>query len=124
MSNLLQFKKAIIKDKSACYNLLNGQLSPTDGFMVNIEGHDVLLVNEWEQGLQYHLAGYIKDKAYILIGGTTNQRYFIDAVVTVDGHLLLNIAVKVTTKDEAIMRAMDNNQKYYTDNGKNTLVWL
>lgn len=124
MSNLIKFKKSIIDNKGASYNLLNGQLNPTDGFMVSLKGHEMIFKNEWEQGLQYHIASYIKDKAYILCAGITNQRYFIGAWVDEDGELVFDVSVKVTTREEAERMARDNEQRAYYDNGKKETVYV
>jgi len=123
MSNLILFKKSILNNGGGSYNLLNGQLNPTDGFMVSIADHETILKQNWMTGLQYHIASYIKEKAHILCGGLTNQRYFIGAWVEND-ELYLDISIKVTTKEEAERIAKDNNQLAYYDNGKKTIILL
>jgi hypothetical protein len=123
MSNLILFKKSILNNGGASYNLLNGQLNPTDGFMVSIANHETILKNNWMTQLQYHIASYIKEKAYILCGGLTNQRYFIGAWVEND-ELYLDISTKVTTREEAERIARDNNQEAYYDNGKQETIYI
>ena len=105
------------------YNLLNGQLNPTDGFMVSIADHETILKNNWIPQLQYHIASYIKEKAHILCGGLTNQRYFIGAWVEND-ELYLDVSTKVTTREEAERIAKDNGQKAYYDNGKQETIYI
>ena len=123
MSNLILFKKSILNNGGASYNLLNGQLNPTDGFMVSIADHETILKNNWVTQLQYHIATYIKDKAHILCGGLTNQRYFIGAWVEND-ELYLDVSTKVTTREEAERIAKDNGQKAYYDNGKQETIYI
>lgn len=123
MSNLILFRKSILNNGGASYNLLNGQLNPTDGFMVSIANHETILKNNWITGLQYHIASYIKEKAYILCGGLTNQRYFIGAWVDND-ELYLDVSTKVTTREEAERIAKDNGQKAYYDNGKQETIYI
>jgi len=123
MSNLILFKKSILNNGGGSYNLLNGQLNPTDGFMVSIADHETILKNNWIPQLQYHIASYIKEKAHILCGGLTNQRYFIGAWVENDD-LYLDVSTKVTTREEAIRIAIDNGQKAYYDNGKQETIYI
>ena len=123
MSNLILFKKSILNNGGASYNLLNGQLNPTDGFMVSIADHETILKQNWIPQLQYHIASYIKEKAHILCGGLTNQRYFIGAWVEND-ELYLDVSTKVTTREEAERIAKDNGQKAYYDNGKQETIYI
>ena len=123
MSNLILFRKSILNNGGASYNLLNGQLNPTDGFMVSIADHETILKQNWMTGLQYHIASYIKEKAHILCGGLTNQRYFIGAWVDND-ELYLDVSTKVTTREEAERIARDNGQKAYYDNGKQETIYI
>jgi hypothetical protein len=123
MSNLILFKKSILNNGGGSYNLLNGQLNPTDGFMVSIADHETILKNNWIPQLQYHIASYIKEKAHILCGGLTNQRYFIGAWVEND-ELYLDVSTKVTTREEAERIAKDNGQKAYYDNGKQETIYI
>ena len=123
MSNLILFKKSILNNGGASYNLLNGQLNPTDGFMVSIADHETILKQNWIPQLQYHIASYIKEKAHILCGGLTNQRYFIGAWVDND-ELYLDVSTKVTTREEAERIARDNGQKAYYDNGKQETIYI
>lgn len=123
MSNLILFRKSILNNGGGSYNLLNGQLNPTDGFMVSIKDHEQILTGNWMQSLHYDIASYIKDKAHILCGAVTNERYFIGAWVENDD-LYFDISKKVTTKEEAERIARDNNQKAYYDNGKQITVYI
>lgn len=123
MSNLILFRKSILNNGGGSYNLLNGQLNPTDGFMVSIADHETILKQDWIPQLQYHIASYIKEKAHILCGGLTNQRYFIGAWVEND-ELYLDVSTKVTTREEAIRIAIDNGQKAYYDNGKQETIYI
>lgn len=123
MSNLIKFKQSILNNGGASYNLLNGQLNPTDGYMVSIKGHEVVIGENWVYKTQYHIAEYIKEKAIILCGAVTNSRFFIGAWVD-DNKLYLDVSMKVTTKEEAEKMAMDNEQKAYYDNGKQETIYL
>ena len=124
MSNLILFRKSILNNGGASYNLLNGQLNPTDGFMVSIANHETILQNEWRTGLQYHIASYIKENAHILCGGVTNRPFFLGAWVEKNDELYLDVSTKVTTREEAVRLAIENGQKAYYDNGKQETIYI
>ena len=123
MSNLTQFQKSILNNGGASYNLNNGEVNPSEGFMVSIAGHEQTFAENWQDNLQQTIATYIKEKAAIVGNKANNQPYFIGAWVD-GGKLYLDVSVKVSTKKVAERIAKENNQLAYYDNKKEISIYL
>ena len=112
MSNLINFKNAIIGTGGASYNLLTGEFNPTTGFMVSIKDHEErskFNVNN----LQYTIARYIRVKADLLLSGESEE-LFLGAWVE-DDILVLDVSLHIESREEAIRVAILNNQIAYYD---------
>ena len=112
MSNLINFKNAIIGTGGASYNLLTGEFNPDYGFMVSIRDHESR--SEYNpNNLQYTIAEYIKIKADLIISGE-NQELFLGAWV--DGNdLVLDVSIHIESRSEAIKVGIANEQLAYYD---------
>jgi len=122
MSNLIKFSNSILNNNGGSYNLLTGELNPNDGFMVSIEGHETIY-KYYTESLQYQVASYIKEHAYILCSNLTKQQYFIGAWVH-ENKLYLDVSIKVDNEAEAKKLAIENNQLAYYDNKKKETIYL
>jgi hypothetical protein len=121
MANLINFKNSIISNGGASYNLLNGEFNPTNGYMVSIKGHELSITYN-TKGLQYNISQYIKSKADILISGLSEDK-FLGAWL--DNELLyLDISILVTTENEAIQLAKENNQLAYFNNSTKESIFI
>ena len=110
MSNLINFKNAIIGTGGASYNLLTGEFNPNYGFMVSIKGHESR--SDYNpNNLQYTIADYIKLKADIILSGE-NQELFLGAWID-KGLLYLDVSIHIDSRSEAILYARDNEQLAY-----------
>ena len=112
MSNLINFRNAIINNGGASYNLLNGEFNPDNGYMVSIKGHEqVTRFNK--QNLQHEIARYIRSKADILISGLSEDK-FIGAWIE-DDNLVLDVSIKVDSLDDALQIGKENEQRAIFD---------
>jgi len=112
MSNLINFKNAIINNGGASYNLLTGEFNPNRGFMVSIEGHE----NRSEynpNNLQYTIARYINTKSDLILSG---EKDYLFLGAWVDGkELVLDVSIHIDSKQEAVDVGEQNNQLGYYD---------
>jgi hypothetical protein len=112
MSNLINFKNAIIGTGGASYNILTGEFNPKQGFMVSIEGHEEISKFN-PNNLQYTIARYVRTKADLILSGE-NQELFLGAWV--DGEdLVLDVSVHIESRAEAIRVGIANEQIAYYD---------
>ena len=112
MSNLINFKNAIINNGGATYNLLTGEFNPNNGYMVSIKDHEQVTTFNTEN-LQYEIARYVKSKAEILMSGFFDV-YFLGAWIK-DDNLVLDVSVKVDDESEALRIGAENNQRAIHD---------
>jgi hypothetical protein len=112
MSNLINFRNAIINNGGASYNLLTGEFNPTNGYMVSINDHEyVIRFNTLN--LQHEIARYIRSKADILISGLSEDK-FIGAWIE-DDNLVLDVSIKVDSLEDAIQIGKENEQRAIFD---------
>ena len=112
MSNLINFKNAIINNGGASYNLLTGEFNPDNGYMVSIKDHEQVTIFNTEN-LQYEIARYIRSKADILMSGVFDV-HFLGAWVENDS-LVLDVSVHEPNLDVALSMAVANNQRAIHD---------
>jgi hypothetical protein len=112
MSNLINFRNAIINNGGASYNLLNGEFNPDNGYMVSIKDHEQ--VSRFNTlNLQHEIARYIRSKADILISGLSEDK-FIGAWIE-DDNLVLDVSIKVNSLDDALQIGKENEQRAIFD---------
>lgn len=110
MSNLKQFVKATIENGGASFNLVTGELNPTTGYMVAIQGHEKIVPNVTsEKQLQYIISDFIREHAIILASGISNEGNFIGTWLH-EGNLYLDVSCNVSNKADAIKVAKEGNQ--------------
>lgn len=110
MSNLKQFVKATIENGGASFNLVTGELNPTTGYMVAIQGHEKIVPNVTsEKQLQYIISDFIREHAIILASGISNEGNYIGTWLH-EGNLYLDVSCNVSNKADAIKVAKEGSQ--------------
>lgn len=110
MSNLKQFVKATIENGGASFNLVTGELNPTTGYMVAIQGHEKIVPNVTsEKQLQYIVADFIREHAIILASCISNEGNFIGTWLH-ENKLYLDVSCNIADKADATKAAKSGNQ--------------
>lgn len=119
--NLLNFLNDTITNGGASFNLLTGEYNPKNGYMVATSGHEVII--PIEQYNQNTLAKYISEKASMLMGGITNDNYFLGSWI--DGkNVYLDISEKIDSLRDAMITGSNRKQLAIWDNGNSSEIRL
>lgn len=111
--NLLNFLKDTITNGGATFNLLTGEYNPKTGYMVATSGHELII--PIEQFNQNTVAKYISEKSTMLMGGITNDNYFLGSWV--DGEkVYLDISEKIDDLNKALLIGSNRKQLAIWDN--------
>lgn len=112
--NLKQFFTSILANGGGTYSFATGELNPTTGYFVSIQGHEKLVdANTFEQK-------DLSDFVYANSEELYKENRFIGAWVF-EGEVYLDVSTQVTDKAKAIRIGMINNQKAIFD-ADNSLV--
>ncbi len=117
MGNLKQFIADTLKNNGATYNLNTGEINPSEGFFVGLNGMGETV------GIDKPINGVIQKFVLENSNLLSNREFFVGSWIE-DDKLFLDIVVKVDDKQAAIDIGKDNKQIAIYDANKKEVITL